>query len=448
MAKLKTTSKPRLLTTVDALAMTVGTMVGAGIFAVLALTERTAGSAAILAWVLVVLLSLPMAYMFSDLTLTLSASGGPYVYLRDSASRWLGYTVALTFLLSAVGATEAVFIALTYMLHQSGVMHVYVWSAIILLGLCGVLAVGLQMGAMVQRILTSATVILLVLCVIVGITHFVSWRGAPTVLSHARGINNLQPTPSRFFSHGVWAVLPATFYAFWTYSGWEAIAVPSGAYVSRKALAKGMLIGSILVGLLYILVAVAATVSIPQTVFSNEANPLAAVGGLIGPIGSKIVSWGAVIIVISSMLSWLLASASLLQAVIRDGILPAPNFVRHFSGEFHPILLLCLFLVLLVMGRLPLFQSAVAVSSLTALVGYAVVFGAVAKNKSPDWVGVIATPARRRIVALVAFVVSVVLIVASGWVNMMTTGVFLLALGTLAWFRSRRTYHEITVQDL
>ncbi|CAM3693893.1 APC family permease [Alicyclobacillus pomorum] len=420
---MQTSSRQRKLHTLDAVALTVGSMVGAGIFSVLALTVKTAGVSAIAAWVLVVVLSLPMALTFSDLVGVLSQSGGPYVYIRDKSRPWLGLWTAWLFFVSAAGAAQALFIALTGMLRELGVHHVFGWSSLIVLILAGVTSVGIHMGALVQRVLTIGTVGLLVLCIVIGCMH-------PTQVSLARSSD--------------WAihlglprdVLQATFFAFWTYSGWEAVAVPSGAYKSRRSLAFGMIIGSLLVGVLYILVACSAIASVPVDQLSRYTNPLILVGRLCGPVASAVIGWGALVVVVGSLLSWLIATTTLVQATTRDGLLPLPRSWRWYRGEYHPLVPWGIALVLVLGSRLPIFSAAVAASSLTALIGYAVVF-AVALFDSEPWGGVFRNHGKRRVFAALSLLTTVLFIVFSGWNNVWPALVLALCGAALLWLRRK-----------
>jgi amino acid transporter len=431
----------RTLNTFDAIALTVGSMVGAGIFTVLALTVKTAGPAAVLSWILVVLLSLPMAYCFSDLTGVLAQSGGPYVYIRDRTRRWIGLWVAWSFLLSAVGAAEALFMSLVGMFNQMGIHASYAIGVVILVALAVVVANGIHLGALVQRAFTVGTVGLLLLCIVIGLTHASGFglHGHLVTESarHATGAEGgVSIDVHRIFPFGWSAVLPATFYAFWTYSGWEAVIVPSESYASSKALARGMMIGSILVGLLYILVALACVLSQPTSSIVRSMNPLVGVGNLLHPAVGVLIAWGAIVIVVGSLLSWLIASATLVQAVARDGLFPAPKRLREYQGEYHPSIPVVIALLLVLGAALPIFAQAIAASSLMALIPYAVVFAVVSFfDKAADWQGVFKRRGTRRAVAFIACVMSIALIVFSGWNNIWPT-LLLLTIGAgLIWLR-------------
>ncbi len=418
--------RERQLHTVDAVALTVGSMVGAGIFSVLALTVQTTGASAVIAWFLIVLLSFPMALTFSDLVGVLSESGGPYVYIRDQSGPWLGLWTAWLFFVSSAGAAEALFIAFVHMLQELGTAYPYLGGVVTLVLLALVTSLGIHVGAKLQRILTVGTVALLTLCVASGLLHPNQVMG-PHNETHFWSSEYL-------FPNGWAAVLPATFYAFWTYSGWEAVAVPSGSYKSRKSLAVGMVVGSLLVGVLYILVAIAAVLSVPTEALARYTNPLVLVGRLSGPVVEGLIGWGALVIVIGSMLSWFIATASLWQALIRDGLLPSPRSVREEQAEYHPLLPWLLAGFLAVLALLPIFAKAVAASSLTALIGYAVVFLTVVRDKH-TWEGLTRSQRLRRFLAALSLLMTVLLILFSGWGNLWPTLVLCLFGFGLLWIR-------------
>lgn len=424
----------RSLNTVDAVALTVGTMVGAGIFSILSLTVKTAGPAAVLSWILVVLLSLPMALTFSDLTGVLSESGGPYVYIRTQTKPWMGLWVGWAFLVSAVGAAAALFIALVGMLSELGLPHAYLIGILVLIGLTTVTALGVHVGASAQRILTLSTVFLLLLCIVIGLLHMRSWGAIRSSTGAAAVGQSLQRRISGLAPHGWWATLPATFFAFWTYSGWEAVAAPSGAYASRKALAKGMLIGSFLVGFLYILVAVAAVAAIPSSEIATHLNPMVILGALWNPAVGALIGWGAVVIVIGSLLAWLIASSALVQALMRDGLLPGGRLGNH-TGTYHVSLPIGIAVLLVLLAKLPVFSLLIAASSMTALVAYAAVFASVALDRHATWDGFIRTPRQRRLLAWLSLSMALTLVACSGWANIWPTLLLLAVGGLLIWGR-------------
>lgn len=422
------------LGTWDALALTVGSMVGAGIFAVLALTVKTAGPASVISWILVVVISFPMALTFSDLTGVLAESGGPYIYLRRRIGVRGSLWVAWAFLWSAFGATEALFIALIGMFGEMHVRGDFWLGVVVLAALSFVTARGIHMGARVGRALTVGTVILLLFCIIVGFDHaltgsnlFLSKVLPSSQITGVTGATSPHPVRS-WFSHGVWAIFPAAFLAFWTYSGWEAVAVPSASYTHPKALGKGMLFGSILVGVLYILVAFSSVLALPAEQLSHNVNPLVRIGDLVSPLGGQVVAWGGILVVIGSLLSWLIATSALIQSLMRDGLLPGSQHLRRYQGEYHPGIVWVL-LVLFVLGaKLPIFTYMVAASSMTALVAYAVVFAAVMVDREANWAGLLQTRRSRRMIAALALMMTLLLILFSGWKNIWPT-LILMAMG-------------------
>jgi amino acid transporter len=195
-----------------------------------------------------------------------------------------------------------------------------------------------------------------------------------------------------------------------------------------------MVAGSLLVGVLYIFVALAAVVSVPTASLARYTNPLVLVGRLSGPVAESVIGWGALIVVVGSMLSWFIASASLCQALIRDGLIPSTRRLRDIQAEYHPVLPLLMAGAFAVLARLPIFAKAVASSSLTALIGYAVVFLTVVRDKN-TWDGLTKSRRLRTLLAALSLAMTVLLILFSGWENMWPTFVLCLLGFGLLWIR-------------
>ncbi len=430
----------RKLSTTDAVFATVGTMIGAGIFSVFGLTVKTAGPSAILSWIFVVLLSLPMAYTFSDLTGALAESGGPYVYLRNKMP-WLGLWTAWLFLLSSLGAAIGLYVSLVGMLAQIGIPYSELagfWIAVIL---SMIVSRGIHLGVKVQKWLCIATILLLLLCIVLGFSHIhmPDWLSASFNDSgrsaHLHAWTTFANSAS-FIPHGWVGCAMATFFAFWTYSGWEAVAVPTGAYQSKKHLAFGMIIGSFIVGLLYIAVASSAILSIPAAKIASSMNPLVFIGDLMGPWGGTIVAFGSIVVVMSSLLSWFITCSSLFHSVARDGLMPAPKFTKGYQGEYHPFWVLVCFVLIVGVSTMPVFTAAIAASSLTALIAYAAVFITVACDRKATWDGFIRKVSGRRLLAVVSFITTMLMIAISGWHQLWPT-LCLTAVGGCVVFFSR-----------
>ncbi len=420
-------SSTRTLGMMDAVSLTVSSMVGAGIFTILALTVKTANTYAVWAWIFIVILSFPMALTFSDLTGVLAESGGPYVFLRDHVSKRLGLFAAWSFWLSALGASSALLTALIHMFAQMNLPFSTFFGLVVVAILVIITAQGIHVGMMVQRILTMITLLLLVLSITLGLVYGIGH--ALTVASSTESVHLSQMLHPHFGS-SVWL---ATFYAFWTYSGWEAVAVPSGSYKSRLTLGRGMLIGSTLVGVLYILVAFSTILALPTRLIANSANPLVLIGAEYSPWLGQVIAWGAVGVVTSSILSWIISTSSLTQSLIRDELLPAPHLLKNHDSEFHRSLPFAIGLMIAVVALLPLFSEAIAASSLTALIPYAIVFIAVSFHKTADWSGLITSSTLRRGLAFLATITALLLTVFSGIHNLLPT-LILLVVGVLLVF--------------
>lgn len=91
----------------DALALTVGTIIGTGVFLKTAVMGQALGSplAVLAAWVAAGLLSLAGALTYAELGAMLPRAGGEYVFLRAAYGDWLAFLYGwMRFAVAAAGS--------------------------------------------------------------------------------------------------------------------------------------------------------------------------------------------------------------------------------------------------------------------------------------------------------------------------------------------------------
>ena len=174
MANQATTPKPTLAF-VDAIALIIGIVVGAGIFETPALVAANAGSegVAILAWLLGGGISLVGALCYAELATAYPHAGGNYYYLRRAFGKdiaflfaWARMTVIQT---GSIALTAFVFGDYTSQLFRLGDDSAAIYAALAIAILTGFNVVGIQQGKWAQKWLTAANAIGLLAVAIVGI---------------------------------------------------------------------------------------------------------------------------------------------------------------------------------------------------------------------------------------------------------------------------------------
>lgn len=178
----------RSLGLLDATSLVAGSMIGSGIFIVSAGMAQDLGSAGwlIVAWLLTGLITLTAALSYGELAGMMPEAGGQYVYIRRAWGKipaflygWTVFTVIQTGVIAAVATAFANYtselapaLGMKNVLFSIGSFDV---SAGQLIGLSGVVVLsfinsqGVQAGAIVQRIFTSAKLLALFGLIILGL---------------------------------------------------------------------------------------------------------------------------------------------------------------------------------------------------------------------------------------------------------------------------------------
>ncbi len=313
---------PRSLGLVDALAIVVGIVIGAGIFIVPNLVARELHSASLIlvAWIVAGVVSFFGALACAELGTTLPASGGQYVFLREAWGPLVGFLCGWSMFLVARTAQVA-WLAVTFVLYGSYFVPLSPWLAkLVGLVAIAVFAVinyrGVALGAAVQKLFTSAKV--LGLLVIIGSAFL--WHGKVTQLSGSTGHFS-------FSSFGV-AVIACVL----AYDGWIQMTFVAGEIRDPQrniflALALGT--GACIVIYLLANVAYMRVLSLSD-IAASEHVAASVAQRVLGPIGGAAVALIILVSIIGTLNGCFLTSPRLYFAQARDGL-----FLRQF-GDIHP----------------------------------------------------------------------------------------------------------------
>ncbi|SDS68086.1 APC family permease [Microlunatus soli] len=302
-------SSSRGLTVAQGTALTVGAVLGTGVITLPAVAAEIAGPASLIAWALLVLLSVPLAGTFATLGGRYPDTGGVSSYAgRAFGPRW-ATVVGWIFLFSVpVGAPAAAMMAAGYVADAFGggrTTTVAVAFAMIIVVVI-MNAFGLRLSGRVQLGLTAALALIMTVTIVAA-------------LPHAR-LSNLTP----FAPHGWLAIGPAAAVLVWGFAGWEAVSSLAADYrrpgrdVPR---ATGAAIG--IVGVLYLALAGTALLVLGPATGSSTA-PLSDVlavgtGGQVRAVTAVV----AVLLSIGAMNAYFAGSSRLAAALGRDGGLPS-----------------------------------------------------------------------------------------------------------------------------
>lgn len=349
------------LSTLQGGALTVGAVLGTGVIALPALAAGIAGPASLLAWLLLVLLSIPLACTFGALGARFPDSGGVSTYARRAFGPKVGAAIGWVFYFAIpIGAPPAAGFAGGYVADTFGGGRATQLGTVVVLTLVvgGMNWFGVRISSRVQLALTGVLALLLMVTVLAA-------------LPHAK-VANLTP----FAPHGWSGIGAAAALLIWAFAGWEAVSSLSSEYRNpRTDIPRATMIAIAVVGLLYLGVA-AAVVLVLGPAAETSAAPLADLLaiGLGGP-ARGITTVVAVLLTIGAMNAYFAGGAKLGAALGRDGSFPRWFARGSTVGEVpRRSLLVVVGLCLLSLLAAALFEMDLAGSVLLATGSFTLVY--------------------------------------------------------------------------
>jgi amino acid transporter len=235
------------LRAVDAVALIIGTVVGAGIFRTPSLVAANAASeqVALLAWVAGGAISLIGALCYAELTTTYPHAGGDYHYLARAFGRRLAFLFGwarLTVIQTGSIALLAFVIGdyASRLLPLGGAGRPALYAALTVVAVTGINVVGTRQSKRAQNLLTAAEVLGLMVII-----------GAGLLVSPARPLE-AAPTGGGMAASQVGLVMV---FVLLTYGGWNEAAYISAEVRGARRNMAGVLVGSIaIIAVLYVLV--------------------------------------------------------------------------------------------------------------------------------------------------------------------------------------------------
>ncbi|GAB2589867.1 amino acid permease [Paractinoplanes abujensis] len=322
------------LSTAQGTALCVGAVLGTGVISMPALAAEVAGPASLVAWLALIVLSAPLALTFAALGARHPDGGGVSTYVRLAFGPRVGAAIGWTFFFAVpLGAPAAVAFAGGYVADIIGggrvttlLTFLAVVSAVFAMNWYGV-----RVSGRVQLVLTGVLAVLLLITVLTALPH-ANW-------------DNLTP----FAPHGWSGVGSAAAVLVWGFAGWEAVSSLAASYRNpRRDVPRATAVAVVLVGLLYLAVAVTSVLVLGPALGASPA-PLADLlaAGVGGPV-RILTAIVAVLLTVGAVNAYLAGASQLGAALTRDGALPV------WMGRTPRRALLTVFLLSLASAALPL----------------------------------------------------------------------------------------------
>ncbi len=306
----------RSLSLTSVIAISIGGMLGSGIFVLPGLAAAKTGSSLWMAYLIAAICILPAALSKSELATAMPSSGGTYVYIERAFGPlfgtiagfglWLSLLFKSAFALVGFGAYLSILVNID--LGLTKYVAVLFLALILFLNILGVKKVGKVQIFIVSISLTTLALILLF--------------GLPKTSSDL-----LDP----FLLNGKLGLFSTVAFVYISYAGVTKVAAIAGEIKNPGTnLPRAMILSLFIMTLIYVSVAFALVGNLPLEALKTDIKPIYTISKLLGgPIVGYIAALVGVITLISMANSGVLAASRFPFAMAIDKLLP------DFMGRIH-----------------------------------------------------------------------------------------------------------------
>lgn len=315
---------PRRLGPWSTAAVTVGMMIGSGIFRVPAQAAAETGSpgAMLLAWVIGGIVAMSGALALAEVAARYPEAGGMYVYLREAFGPLTAFLFGWVYLIvipAGVGAIALVFAEYLGRLLSLSAGSVRPVAAVTIVLLAAAQYRSLRAGALIQNLSTGAKVAAILA---LAAAAFLLTGGGTGAWSAPAA-----PHPSIWSGLGLGVVT-----VLWAYNGWQDVTCLSGEVLDpQRTLPRAIVGGTLCVVAVYLAANAAYLRVLP--IAEVAGSPLVAADvavRLVGPAGAALVSALVCLATFGSLNAVIMAIPRVFWAMADDGL-----FFRSVAA-IHP----------------------------------------------------------------------------------------------------------------
>lgn len=411
----------------DLVALTINIIIGAGIFGLPSRIFALTGVWSLLAYIVCAFLTVLIILCFAEVGSRFDTTGGPYLYTRAAFGAVVGFEVGWLVWLARVTAFAALcnlflgYLSFFWPATSAGLTRAIV-IFVIVIALTTINILGVREAALVSNLFTIGKLVPLLLFVIAGLFFLNPQQfAAPAAPSY------------KDFSTAVLLLVFA-------FSGFEMAVIPSGEIRDpQRHLAFGLLMGTGVVVVLYILIQVVCIGTLPG--LATSERPIVDAGSrFLGTAGASIITVGALISIGGTLNTVMLSAPRLLFAMAEYKQLPPALAMIHSRLRTPYIAILLSAIIMLVLTLQGTFISALTISTVIRLLAYVATCLALPKLRQQASTAPFRAPAGI-VVAIAATLLSVWLLSNSSWSDARAVALSA-ALGLLIYFAYRATKKE------
>lgn len=399
------------LTVGQGAALTIGAVLGTGVISLPALAAGVAGPASLLAWLALVLLSIPLAGTFAALGARHPDAGGVSTYVRRAFGAKASAMVGWCFYFAIpIGAPPAAMFAGNYVAEAVGGGRgtSIATAAVLIVAVGATNAFGVRISGRVQLALAAVLAALLLTTTIAA-------------LPHARW-SNITP----FAPHGWSSIGAAAALLVWGFAGWEVVTSLSADYRHpRRDIPRATRIAVVVVGVLYLGIATAGILVLGPAAGTSRAPLADLLATAFGAPARAATALIALLLTVGAMNAYFAGGAKLGAALGRDGALPtwfsrgsrSPDVPRRSLSMISALSVLAL--AVTAVARFDLHTSVLVTTGSFTLVYLLGTAAAMRLLPRPGWAWT---------GAAISFAAVLILLVLTGWHLLWGLGVALVAL--------------------
>jgi basic amino acid/polyamine antiporter, APA family len=296
----------RTLGLFDATAISVGAIIGAGIFVVTGIAAGLAGSALIVSMLIAAAISLFTALSFAELTAWQPKEGSIYEYAYQLISPFAGFLVGWVWMLSNVFTGAAVSLGFAHYLAALFPLVPVRWAAALLcIAFAAINVFGIRQSARFNNVIVVAKLLILAFFVIFGLTR--------VSLAHF--------VPFAPFKVGV---LYGACFIFFAYGGFARVAIIADEIKNpKRTVPRAIMLSLAISTIVYIGVGVVAVGLIGAPGLASSNSPLTkAMEATHNNAASAVISAGALLATASVLLTSILGVSRMAYAMARRKDIP------------------------------------------------------------------------------------------------------------------------------
>lgn len=319
----------------DATAISVGAIIGAGIFVVTGIAAGLAGSALIISMLIAAIIAFFTALSFAELTAWQPKEGSVYEYTCMLVSPFAGFLVGWMWMLSNTFAGAAVSLGFAYYLVTLfPSLNANVVAAVLCITFTTLNYFGIRQSALFNNLLVTAKLLILSLFVLFGLLY----------------VNSANFAPFAPFEAGVFY---GAYYVFFAYGGFARVAVIAEEVKDAKRnVPKAILMSLIISTIFYVLVGVVAVGLVGAPKLSNSNSPLTEAISITGNSAAiYAVSAGGLLATASVLLTSILGVSRMAYAMAKRRDIPKVFSKLHsqYNTPYYSIWIVGILMSLLVL---------------------------------------------------------------------------------------------------